>query len=47
VAAMDEDLNTPEALLLLRQAAEKVAATHDLDTGAELLRLTGVLGLCV
>src|SRR5579875_2285248 len=46
-AAMDNDLNTPEALSLLRQAAEHVAATHDLNTGAELLRLTGVLGLCV
>ncbi len=46
-SAMDNDLNTPEALLLLQQAAESVIADHDLTTGAEILRLTGVLGLRV
>ncbi len=48
-AAMDNDLNTPQALLLLRQAAETVIAKHDeyMGTGAEVLKLTGVLGLCV
>ena len=46
-AAMENDLNTPEALLLLRQAAETVIANHDLHTGAELLRLTTVLGFRV
>jgi cysteinyl-tRNA synthetase len=44
-AAMKNDLNTPEALLLLHQAAETTLATHDLNTGAEVLRLTRVLGL--
>jgi cysteinyl-tRNA synthetase len=46
-AAMDNDLNTPEALLLLRQAAESVAVNHHAHTGAEILRLAGVLGLRV
>lgn len=44
-AAMENDLNTPEAILLLRQAAETVIANHDLNTGAEIVRLTRVLGL--
>ncbi len=46
-AAMENDLNTPEALMLLQQAAEDVIANHDLNTGAELLRLAAVLGLKV
>lgn len=46
-AAMDNDLNTPQALLLLQQAAETVIANHDTNTGAEVLRLAGVLGLRV
>ncbi len=46
-AAMDNDLNTPEAMLLLRQAAETVVANHNLSTGAEVLKLTRVLGLRV
>src|SRR5579884_1217015 len=45
IAAMDNDLNTPEALLLLRRAAEAVIANHHIHTGAEVLRLTKVLGL--
>ena len=44
-AAMDNDLNTPQALWLLRQAAEMVVANHDTNTGAEILRLVRVLGL--
>ena len=44
-AAMKNDLNTPEALLLLNQAAETTLATHNLNTGAEVLRLARVLGL--
>jgi cysteinyl-tRNA synthetase len=44
-AAMENDLNTPEALLLLRQAAETVIANHNPDTGAEILRLTTMLGM--
>lgn len=46
-AAMDNDLNTPQALLLLRQASETVIVNHDENTGAEVLKLTSVLGLCV
>ncbi len=45
--AMDNDLDTPEALLLLREAAEKAIATHDVNIGAEVLRLVRVLGLCM
>jgi L-cysteine:1D-myo-inositol 2-amino-2-deoxy-alpha-D-glucopyranoside ligase len=44
-AAMENDLNTPEAILLLRQAAETVIANQDLNTGAEIVRLVKVLGL--
>ena len=47
VATMDNDLNTPEAILLLRQAAEAVVVNHDVKTGAEILRLARVLGLRV
>lgn len=47
VAAMDNDLNTPEALILLQQAAESVLSDRNRDTGAEVLRLAGVLGLRV
>ena len=43
--AMDGDFDTPEAILLLKEAAEKVVATHDVSTGAEILRLTPILGL--
>src|SRR5438309_1078224 len=46
-AAMDNDLNTPQAVLLLRQAAETVVTNHDLNTGNEILKLTRVLGLRV
>ncbi len=47
IAAMDNDLNTPEALLLLRQAAETVVATRDVACGAEIVRLTKILGLTI
>jgi len=47
VAAMENDLNTPQALLLLRQAAETVVANHNVSTGAEVLRSIRVLGLRV
>ncbi|HET8845906.1 MAG TPA: cysteine--tRNA ligase [Ktedonobacteraceae bacterium] len=46
-AALDNDLNTPEALLLLEQAAERSLSEHDPNLGAEVLRLAGVLGLQV
>lgn len=46
-AAMDNDLNTPQAFLLLRQAAETALAHNDTNTGVEILRLTKVLGLSV
>jgi cysteinyl-tRNA synthetase len=44
-AAMKNDLNTPEALLLLHRAAETMLANHDINTGAEILRLARILGL--
>jgi cysteinyl-tRNA synthetase len=47
IAAMENDLNTPEALLLLRRAAETVVTTRDVNCGAEILRLARVLGLTV
>jgi len=46
-AAMDNDLDTPTALLLLKETAEQVIASGERSTGAELLLLTGVLGLQV
>src|SRR5260370_16312107 len=46
-AAMDNDLNTPQALSLLHQSPETVSANPNLDTGAELLRLANILGLTV
>jgi L-cysteine:1D-myo-inositol 2-amino-2-deoxy-alpha-D-glucopyranoside ligase len=45
IAAMENDLNTPQALLLLRQCAEAALTSYDVDTGAEILRLARVLGL--
>lgn len=45
--AMDNNLGTPDAIMLLRQAAESVLNTHNHNTGAEILKLTNVLGLCV
>jgi hypothetical protein len=47
VAAMENDLNTPQALLLLRQASESVIANNDANMGAEILKLVRVLGLRV
>ena len=47
VAAMENDLNTPQALLLLRQAADTVIVNDNVNTGAEILRLVRVLGLKV
>ena len=47
IAAMQNDLNTPQALLLLRKAAEAVAVNRDTSTGAEIVRLASVLGLRV
>ncbi len=44
-AAMDNDMNTPEALLLLRRAAETVMVNHDAGTAAEVVRLARLLGL--
>ncbi len=45
VAAMDADLNTPEAVLLLRHAAKDALKNQDSNLGSEVLRLTQVLGL--
>jgi cysteinyl-tRNA synthetase len=46
-AAMDDDLDTPQAVALLKEAAEKVVKDSNLQTSSEILRLTDVLGLCV
>ncbi len=44
-AAMDTDLNTPEAVLLLRHAAKDALKDKNSHLGSEVLRLTQVLGL--
>jgi len=46
LSVMDNDLNTPEAILMLRKAAQLALAEHDGKLGSEVLRLTNVLGLC-
>ena len=44
-AAMENDLNTPEAVLLLRHAAHDCLKKHDLSLGVEVVKLSKVLGL--
>jgi cysteinyl-tRNA synthetase len=44
-AAMDNDLNTTEAVLLLRHAAQEALDNHDSNIGAEAVRLARILGL--
>lgn len=44
-AVMDNDLNTPEAVLLLRHAANDALNTHNTNLGAEAVRLARLLGL--
>jgi L-cysteine:1D-myo-inositol 2-amino-2-deoxy-alpha-D-glucopyranoside ligase len=44
-AAMDNDLNTTEAVLLLRRAAKDALNDRNMDTGAEAVRLAYILGL--
>ncbi|HEY4035989.1 MAG TPA: cysteine--tRNA ligase [Ktedonobacteraceae bacterium] len=44
-AAMENDLNTPEAVLLLRHAAQDYLEKRDLSLGAEVVKLSKVLGL--
>lgn len=44
-AAMENDLNTPEALLLLRHAAHDCLENRDISLGAEVVKLSKVLGL--
>ncbi len=46
LSVMDNDLNTPEAILMLRKAAQTALDEHDIKLGSEVLRLTNVLGLC-
>ncbi len=46
-AAMDDDLDTPTALTVLKQAATAILTNNDTQAGAQLLHLTSVLGLCV
>jgi L-cysteine:1D-myo-inositol 2-amino-2-deoxy-alpha-D-glucopyranoside ligase len=45
IAAMDADLNTPEAVLLLRHAAKDALKNSDSNLGSEVLRLAQVLGV--
>lgn len=47
VSFMDNDLNTPEAVLLLRKAAKNALEARDVTLGSEVLRLSRVLGLTV
>ena len=44
-AAMENDLNTPEAVLLLRHAAHDCLEKRDLSLGTEVVKLSKVLGL--
>ncbi len=46
-AAMDDDLDTPQAIALLKEAAEKVVKDFNPQTASEILHQTSVLGLCV
>lgn len=45
IAAMDNDLNTVDAVLLLRHAASEAVDSRNLEQGAEVLRLSRILGL--
>jgi len=45
LAVMDDDLNTPEAVRMLRKAAQTALVGNDVTLGSEVLRLTTVLGL--
>ncbi|GAC1391565.1 MAG: cysteine--tRNA ligase [Ktedonobacteraceae bacterium] len=47
LSVMDNDLNTPEAIHMVRRAAQTALEEHDVKLGSEVLRLTQVLGLCV
>ena len=47
IVAMDNDLNTPEAILLLKHNAREALETKNQNTGSEVLRLATVLGLRV
>ena len=46
LSVMDNDLNTPEAVLMLRKSAQLALEGHDNKLGSEVLRLARVLGLC-
>ncbi|GCE19009.1 cysteine--tRNA ligase [Dictyobacter kobayashii] len=45
IAAMDNDLNTADAILLLKHAAQDALKEKNRQLGSEVLRLTKVLGL--
>ncbi len=45
LAVMDDDLNTPEAVRMLRKAAQIALVANNVTLGSEVLRLTTVLGL--
>ena len=46
LSVMDNDLNTPEAIHMLRKSALLALEGQDVTLGSEVLRLVGVLGLC-
>ncbi len=46
LSVMDNDLNTPEAVLMLRKSAQLALEGHDSTLGSEVLRLARILGLC-
>lgn len=45
IAVMENDLNTPEAVLLLKHAAQQALKKQNQQLGSEVLRLAHVLGL--
>ncbi len=47
MSVMDNDLNTPEAILMLRKGAQNALEGQDVKLGGEVLRLARVLGLCL
>lgn len=45
IAAMENDLNTPEVIQLLKQSSKQALAEKNQNLGSEILRLTHVLGM--
>lgn len=47
IAAMENDLNTPEAIQLLKQSAKQALEEKNHNLGSEVLNLTKILGMTV